>query len=228
MELFFILTEPAVPENIGAAARAIKTMGFTQLRLVNPANHLADEARWLAHGSHEILESAELFQTLDEALVDIDFSMATTAKNRASKFDYYTPDEAKEILKAKGDSIEKAAIVFGREESGLTNLELGLCDIAITIPLKVSYPSINLAQAVMVCSYVFSNVDKNHTRVINKTNNYPLLLKKAETFLEHIAIKKGTNLSGRIKERIAKLSATDINLMLSILNRFEKKQGNTN
>jgi tRNA/rRNA methyltransferase len=222
MEIVFILTEPAVPENIGAAARAIKTMGFNQLRLVKPANHLANESRWLAHGSNDILENALLFNTLYEALEDIDFSMATTAKRRASKFEYYTPDEAKKILEIKEDAVLKAAIVFGREESGLTNREISLCDIAITIPLKVSYPSINLAQSVMLCSYVFSTVDKNKAISINKTNHYPLLMQKVEKLFVNIGIKNGTNLSGRIKERLAKLSATDINLLLSVLNKLEK------
>ena len=61
MDLYFVLVEPAVPENIGAAARAINTMGFQRLRLVRPTNHLANEAKWLAHGSVAILEKAEVF-----------------------------------------------------------------------------------------------------------------------------------------------------------------------
>ena len=71
MNIYFILVEPAVPGNIGAAARAIKTMGYSNMRLVNPCDHLSIEAKMLAHASGEILEEAELFSGLEEAIADI-------------------------------------------------------------------------------------------------------------------------------------------------------------
>lgn len=80
MQIHFILVEPAVPENVGAAARAMKTMGFTSLRLVNTKAHLAEEASWLAHASNEILENAQEFKTLQEAIHDIDWIIGTSAK----------------------------------------------------------------------------------------------------------------------------------------------------
>lgn len=223
MEYIFILTEPAVPENIGAAARAIKTMGFNQLRLVNPNNHLADEAKWLAHASNDVLENASVYSSLADAIEGIDFIIATTAKKRSSKFDYYTPEEARGIVNDKGNTIERVAIVFGREESGLTNQEVKLCDIAATVPLAAPYPSINLAQSVMVFAFVFSNVNKVSTSPINKQNNHTLLKQRLVELLDKIEITKERNLHGRILERVALLNEGDINLVLSIVSKLEKK-----
>ena len=158
MMVAFVLVEPAVPENIGAAARAIKTMGFTELRWVNPATPGAYMARWLAHGSGDVLDSAKIFSSLTEAISDLDFTIGTTAKNRSTKADYHTPEMALQIAKSKEDVITRIGIVFGREESGLTNEELKQCDIASTIQLANPYPSINLAQSVMLYAYVFSTL----------------------------------------------------------------------
>jgi tRNA/rRNA methyltransferase len=80
MQIFFILVEPAVQENVGAAARAIKTMGFSRLILVNPCDYLSGPARWLAHGSGEILDNAQVFPSLKEAIVNFDFVVGTSAK----------------------------------------------------------------------------------------------------------------------------------------------------
>ncbi len=222
MELIFILVEPAVPENIGAAARAIKTMGFSNLRLVNTEAHLKDQAKWLAHGSNEILESATVYKCFEDSIADIDFIMATTAKSRSVKFDYYTPEQARYIFEQKAGTIKNAGIVFGSEESGLKNEELALCDIAITIPITEPYPSINLAQSVMILAYVFSNCRLKADVMDNNNNNYVLLKQKTSSALNMLNIKKGDNLFGRILERISTARATDINLMLSIISRFEK------
>ena len=80
MEICFILYKPAVPGNVGAAARAMNTMGFSHMRLINPCNHLGDEARMLAHGSHHILENATVHKTFEEAVGDLDLVICTTAK----------------------------------------------------------------------------------------------------------------------------------------------------
>lgn len=223
MELVFILVEPAVPENIGAACRAIKTMGFSKLRLVNPKNHLADEAKWLAHGSHDVLENAQLFSSLKEAIADIDFTLGTTAKNRSVKLDYFTPEQAKQLIIEKESSVNSVGVVFGREESGLSNDELKLCDIGVTIPLKAPYPSINLAQAVMIMSYELSNIELKLLNTENKQADFSLLKQKTKGLLSALDLEESHNLYGRITERIALANPGDINLMLSVINRIEKK-----
>jgi tRNA/rRNA methyltransferase len=223
MELIFFLVEPAVPENIGAAARALKTMGFNKLRLVNTNRHEADEAQWLAHGSTDILDKALIFDSLEQALDDIDFTIGTTAKKRSVKFDYYTPEEALLLMQQKGDSIKKVGLVFGREESGLTNAELQLCDLTVTIPIKTTYPSLNLAQAVMLIAYVFSDAQQKSDSISMPHSDFKILKTKAVRFLTLAGINKDENLFGRIMERLARANQTDTRLLLSFINKLEKK-----
>lgn len=222
MNIAFILVEPAVPENIGATARAINTMGFRDLRLVNPADHLHEDARKLAHGSVSVLENARLFSGLREALNDMDFVIGTTAKRRNIRDEYVPAGQLAELLTQKKGSIERCGIVFGREESGLTNEEIGLCDVLSTVPLAAPYPSINLAQAVMIYAFQLSEV--------NLAEKIPAPVKKAEylrmktsvsNLLPAIGISPGHPVYTRILERLALMDATDIHLMLSVLERLQ-------
>jgi tRNA/rRNA methyltransferase len=227
IQISFILVEPAVPENIGAAARAIKTMGFTDFRLVKPSGHLADEAKWLAHGSHDILDNASIFTEFKTAIQDLDFVIGTTAKNRSVKADYYNPEEARNIVLKKNDSISKVGIVFGREESGLKNEELKICDIASSVNLKNPYPSINLAQSVMIYAYIFSSfnlskpgkndVPEEKGRIFNEMKN------NAADVLHDLQINKNPNLYHRILERIATVNNDDARLILSFAKKFKQK-----
>ena len=158
MHLSIVLVAPARAENIGAAARAMKTMGFTDLRIVDSTAHLEPAARWVAHGSGDILDNITTYATLAEALHDISFTVATTARSRA-KFHYYaTPAELVPMLEEKSQWQEKAALVFGREDSGLTNEELELADVLTGAPMVADYPSLNLGQAVMVYCYQLASL----------------------------------------------------------------------
>ena len=148
-----VLVEPARAANVGAVARAMKTTGFTQLRIVNSQSHLEEEANWVAHGATELLEQAVVYPTLDTALEGIDFSIATTARKRGAARSYWTPRDVAEHLQLSQFSKPNVAIVFGRESSGLSNDELARCDCWSYMPLVQSYPSLNLAQAVMVYCY---------------------------------------------------------------------------
>ena len=152
-DLCFILYKPAVPGNIGASARAMKTMGFNELRLIDPAHHLSDEAKMMAHGSHEILENCKIFDTYDEAVADISFVICTTAKKRSAKVDYIPAPQLAKFIAAKSDVTGKIAIVFGSEESGLPNSILLKANVGVTIPMATGYPSLNLSQAVMTIAY---------------------------------------------------------------------------
>lgn len=226
MLISFILVEPAVPENIGAAARALNTMGFNDLRLVNPANHLADKAKWLAHGSISVLEKAKLFTSFEAAVADLDFIIGTTAKKRSARYDYYRPEVAKEILFSKSGVVSKAGIVFGREESGLKNHELAQCDIASSIPLKNQYPSINLAQSVMLYAYVFSELpkeaEKHKTINLHPTPLYRELKENAKSILAKINIEKDSVMYGRMMERLATANEDDVRLFLSFAKNFNR------
>ncbi|MCK5169814.1 MAG: tRNA/rRNA methyltransferase [Bacteroidales bacterium] len=223
MQIHFILVEPAVPENVGAAARAIKTMGFTSLRLINTKAHLDEKASWLAHASNEILENAQVFDSLKEATQDIDWIIGTSAKKRRVNEDYYPSHKINGLIKAKASSIKNLAIVFGREESGLTNDELKLCDIITSVPMKTTYPSLNLAQSVMVYAYTLSMLDYDEKKPDSKSNQAELniLKTKTENILCEIGFIKDSNIYNRIMERLMILGETDIHLLLSIENKIK-------
>lgn len=227
MDISFILVGPAVPENIGAAARALKTMGFSDLRLVNPADHLANPAKWLAHGSHDILENATIYPDFHEAIKDLDFLIGTSAKNRSAKEEYYSPEEAKDIIDKKKNILQKVGIVFGREESGLKNEELKICDIASTVKLNNPYPSINLAQSVMIYAYVFSSFSINKPMddqvPEEKERIFHELKVNSIAILHELNIDKNPNLYHRILERIATINGDDARLLLSFAKKFRQK-----
>ena len=224
MQIHFILVEPAVPENVGAAARAIKTMGFSSLRLVNTKVHLDEKAGWLAHASNEILDNAKEFPTLKEAIKDIDWIIGTSAKKRRVNEDYYASNKLNELIEAKSGTIKNLAIVFGREESGLTNDELKLCDIATSVPMKTTYPSLNLAQSVMVYAYTLSQLDYEEKNPDQETNQDELniLKTKTENILQKIGFKEDTAIYNRILERLMILGETDIHLLLSIEHKIQE------
>ena len=231
MQIHFILVEPAVPENIGAAARAIKTMGFSSLRLVNTKEHLDEKAGWVAHASREILEKAETFMSLEEAVKDMDWIIGTSAKKRRVNEDYYPINTINKLIEAKANSIQNIAIVFGREESGLTNSELKLCDIVTTVPMKTTYPSLNLAQSVMIYAYTLSmlNYDKKEMPDQKADQAELIILKnKTKDLLATIGFKENSAIYNRIMERLMLLGETDIHLLLSIENKITDKLNRTN
>ena len=227
MELVFILVEPATPENIGAAARAIKTMGISNMRLVNPCDHLSEPAKWLAHASNDVLENAQLFDKFEDAIADCDFIIGTTAKQRSVKEDYLSIKETPSVLKAKGNTISKVAVAFGREDSGLRNEELRLCDLVSTVPLKTSYPSLNLAQAIMLYAYELSSIRFSTGRQENKKidpESFYNLKKKTKSILLELGFKEKSAILPRIIERLNQLKEADIHLLHSITNKYLKKK----
>ncbi len=226
MKLVFVLVEPATPENVGAAARAIKTMGISCMRLINPCDHLSDPARWLAHASNDILESAEVFKTFDDAIADCDFIIGTTARQRSVKEDYLSIKEMPAILKAKGNTVYKVAIVFGREDTGLRNEELRLCDLVSTVPLKTTYPSLNLAQAIMLYAYELSTINLETLQETKKevnTKSFNHLKKKTKNILLELGFKEESAILPRIIERLNQLEEGDIHLLHSISNKYIEK-----
>lgn len=221
MKISFILVEPAVPENVGAAARALKTMGFTELILINPCDHLSDPARWLAHASNDILENAKVITSLKEAITKFDLTVGTSAKRRSVKNDYYPLPELPNLLKKKGNTIQSIAIVFGREESGLTNEELKLCDLVTTVPLKTSYPSLNLAQAVMLYAYELSKLDDQEKDTeIHNDDSFSALKEKVTELLGKAGFEQNSNIYPRFFERMNFLGSDDIHLLHSFCNKM--------
>lgn len=213
MEITFILVEPAREENIGAAARAMKTMGFTNMRLVKPGEYLGERALATAHASNEILHDAQVFESLSEAIADIDFVIGSTAKHRNVREDYHLVGDLPKILKDKGYSINTVAVVFGREESGLTNEELGLCHLLTTIPMRSKYPSLNLGQAVMIYAYELSKVNFSYSKKVERPvseGEFSIVRQRLSQILSDINLDSG--IQTRVLERFSLLGKEDISL----------------
>jgi tRNA/rRNA methyltransferase len=201
-------------------------MGFRQLRLIDPCDHLADEARMLAHGSHDILESALVFDDFEKAVAGLDLVVCTTAKGRTAKHDYHSSRQIREQLEIKKGQLDHVGILFGSEESGLPNALILKSDMAMSIPMAVSYPSLNLAQSVMVTAYELSPLNQpgKPGATLNKSGEgWGTLKKQAAQLLNEAGILEGTPLYHRIMERMATLSANDIPLFLSVISRIQKK-----
>ena len=147
-----VLSRPSHPGNIGAAARAMKTMGLARLHLVRPKSFPHADARAMASGALDVLESAQVCATLDEALKGTRFSVALSA--RARELSHPALDAraaAKELVRAARGS--EVALVFGNETVGLSNAEVMRCSRIARIPADPKYASLNLAQAVQVMAY---------------------------------------------------------------------------
>lgn len=225
MQLHIILVSPARPENVGAAARAMKTMGFASLRIVDSEAHLKPEAGWVAHGSQEILQNARHFATLADALVDIDFTVATTARSRA-RFHYYcTPPQLLTQLEEKSHWVNRAALVFGREDSGLTNEELELADILTGVPMVADYPSLNLGQAVMVFCYQLSSL--NQVAAVRPENaeagQLNALRSRVGRLLQNVGAEDDQKLADWVQQRLGLLEQRDAAMLHTLLHDIEKK-----
>ena len=152
-----VLVEPKVPGNVGAAARAIKNMGLSRLVLVNPWFHNHPQSRYMAHSSEDILDAAEVYDSLDSAIASSVLVAGTTQRNRHGVPVFDPGCAAGDIL----DSTRAGpvSILFGREDRGLMNEELNCCQMVVSIPSSSAQPSLNLSQAVMVIAYeLFSAV----------------------------------------------------------------------
>ncbi|HUL92243.1 MAG TPA: RNA methyltransferase [Burkholderiales bacterium] len=147
-----VLSGPSHPGNIGSAARAMKTMGLGQLRLVRPKRFADAEARAMASGALDVLESAQQCADLDEALAGTVFSVALSARPRELSHAALDARAAARELVAAARR-DPVAIVFGNETVGLTNQEIMRCSRLARIPASEAYPSLNLAQAVQVMAY---------------------------------------------------------------------------
>ncbi len=152
--IFIVLVRPRFPENIGSVARAMKNMGIHRLIVVDGCSPLHMNAYKLASGAEEILERAEEFPTLSEAISGMGCVVGMTSRTGKERTPLLTSKElaTKLIPISKKNFI---GLVFGSEKEGLTNEELSLCHLFVRIPSSGAFPSLNLAQAVMVLCYEF-------------------------------------------------------------------------
>lgn len=222
VDICFVLVRPAVPENVGAAARALKTMGFGALRVVDSAAHTDKRARILAHASGDVLDRAATFPDLAAALADCDFRIATSAKRRHGVRHNLTPARLRATLQEKAGVVARAAIVFGCEESGLSNTELALCDAVSSIPLATGYPSLNLAQAVMLYAYELAALAAP-APAVPAAGEWRALKTRAQGLLAHLDIAADAKLAQWLEQRCALLERDDVRFLHTLIGEIEKK-----
>lgn len=149
-----VLNEPRDLVNIAGAIRSLLNMGLGRLRLVQPAEYDAYRIAGIAHDSRPLLERIEFFDTLADAIADCVHVVGTTARRRSSTFVWQHPREAApELLSLAETANAPIALVFGREDKGLSNEDIDRCDRLLTIPTSPNFTSINLAQTVLLVAY---------------------------------------------------------------------------
>ena len=149
----FVLVGTQHPGNIGAAARAMKTMGLGRLVLVAPEKGLDEDAYRRSAGAEDLLDAAPVHATLAEAVADCTLVLGCTARARRVSLEELLPAEAARRAVAHAAAPGEVAVVFGRERTGLTNDELQLCHLAVHIPSDPAFSSLNLAAAVQLLAY---------------------------------------------------------------------------
>jgi tRNA/rRNA methyltransferase len=147
-----VLSHTTHPGNIGAAARAMKTMGLRRLYLINPRHYPDPQADAMAAGADDVLRDAVVCGSIDEALHGVVYTMSMTARLRDISIEVKTPREAMPLLLRQA-ATQPVALLFGTEMSGLTNEELGKAQVLVNIPADPEFSSLNLAAAVQVMGY---------------------------------------------------------------------------
>ena len=230
-----VLCRPSHPGNIGAAARAMKTMGLSDLRLVAPEKFPAPEARWMATNAIDVLDQARIHTTLAEAISDCVQAFAMSARTR----EWSTPVlDARSAAKRAADAAEaggNVAFVFGNEQAGLTNEEMLACQTLVHIPANPDFSSLNLAQAVQVVAYELFMV--SFPQVFRMRGEKPATVADREGLYEHLeraAIESeffdpasGSRLPTRLRRlfsRVPDLEREEVNILRGLLNALKENK----
>ena len=225
-----VLCRPMHPGNIGAAARAMKTMGLSDLRLVNPERWPAKEDQWMATHAQDVLQKAVIEKDLLSAIRDCTAAFALTARPRE-----WSP----QVLDARAAAARAAqlegdiAFVFGNEEAGLTNEEMFACQVLVHIPANPEFSSLNLAQAVQVVAY---ELFMTRNPVVHAKGEKPATIQDIEglyAHLEQAALKSGFMVPGsgsklperlrRLFSRVPALEREEVNIIRGLLKAILKQ-----
>ncbi len=180
-----VMVDTTEPGNIGAAARAMKNMSLSRLFLVNPNKYPSAAATARASGADDVLSNAVVCSSLEEALEGVHLVIGASARQRNIKWKQMDVlDTCKEIQKTLAKSRQQVAVIFGTENSGLTNKELDLCHILMTIPGNPDYFSLNVASAIQVFAYQYfvSNIQVD----FESTENELASFEELEGFYIHL------------------------------------------
>ena len=154
-----VLVEPQLGDNIGAAARAMANFALSRLRLVKPRDGWPNPRAWVAaSGADRILDEAGLFDSVEAAIADCTFVLATTARAHDQAKPVVGPEDAARLMAPRIAAGETIGVLFGRERYGLENTEVALADRIVTLPVNPAFASLNLAQAVLVIAYEWSKL----------------------------------------------------------------------
>ena len=180
-----VLVEPSHPGNIGAAARAMKTMGLGRLGLVDPHRFPDPQAEWRAAGARDIVARCQVFDDVDAAIAECRWVVGTSARQRR------IPWPAGDVREVTAEIVARAAggevaVLFGRETSGLTNEELQRCNKHLQIPASPDYPSLNLAMAVQVVAYEIFRQAANVPLPAAAWDKAPATVAAVESMLAHL------------------------------------------
>lgn len=178
-----VLSHTTHPGNIGAAARAMKTMGLKHLYLINPRHFPDPQADAMAAGADDLLRDAVVCSSIDEALQDVVFTAAMTARPRDISIEVSSPRSAMPLLLQQATD-KPVALLFGTEMSGLTNEEMCRAQLLVNIPANPDFSSLNLAAAVQVIGYELHAAMQNHQPEIPLTRPAPY--QQVEGFFAHL------------------------------------------
>ena len=210
-DIEFILVEPSHSGNIGACARAIKNMGFKKLAVVNPRQTITKEAFHRAKSAKDILENALVYESFDQAIKEKTLILATSARERTIPWPTFFIDEISEEIKRELKSTKsKTAIIFGREDNGLSNEELQKCHIHLIIPTSSEYPSLNLSHALQLVAFEIRKITADDN-ILKSEDRDMVSNEENEKLLEHLmeVLKKidfyDSKSSKQVKTRIERL-----------------------
>ncbi len=227
------MVEPSHPGNIGAAARAMKNMGLSELYLVTPpSSYNNDVARARAAGAEDVLENAQVFASLADAIKGVELVFGASARHRTLDRPCHSPRASAEMIAQKQD---KVAIVFGRESSGLSNSELLRCHYHVHIPSVEDFSSLNLAQAIQVITYELrvAHLDKDYAynkpkesiATCGKVDGFYKHLESTLTDLGYLTPGQSETLLSRFRLMFnrTEMQDTEVNIMRGFLSAIQKK-----
>jgi TrmH family RNA methyltransferase len=230
MKLRIVLVEPREAGNVGAAARVMKNFGFDELWIVGEHPELLPVASWWGSGADDVLAAARFAPTLQLALADARITIATTAMRGRTNVAELDPSSTARLFAELGDD-DTLAIVFGREDSGLTRDEVMLCQRAASIPTNPAFPTMNLAQSVGVFCYELSSVER---RSAHRTRPPAALTERLHERAEALLLEVGflqENNPSRLYDEVraiagrADLDERETTIALGILRQIEWKLG---
>ena len=235
-----ILIETSNSGNIGSVLRAMKTMGFKNLCLVNPKKFPSDEVKALAANAKDMIDDVVVVDTLDKALSDIDFAVGTSSRIRKVPWPNEPLNTVAPQINKIIESTTNVGILFGREDRGLTNDELQRCNLHMHIPANEEYPVLNLAMAVQVVCYQIY-IDSLSKKSLVKNDNWDVPKAKSnhvKRLIEHFisvaeeleVFNKGNprQIGARIKRMFTRigLDEMEVNFLRGFLAATEEKLKN--